>query len=490
MYRKTLHILLVEDSAGDARLMMESLKDAGAGAFRIDRVSRLQEAIDALAKSPADAVLLDLTLPDSTGIQTVQRLQAAAPSVPIVVLTGMQNEELGLEAVRHGVQDYLVKGQCEGGLAGRALRYAVQRRRAEDELRDREARLRAVVDTAADGIITFDERGIIESVNPAAERLFGYKHGELLGRDVASLIFETYWSEDLQRIGRDLSAGATHAVAAGRETIGQRKDGDTVPLSVSASRFQLGGRQMYTAIIHDISNRRQLEREVLDAGAAEQRRIGQDLHDGLCQQLLATSFTAELLGGRLTDRAIPDEAAAAYQIGQMIRDAIGQARALAHGLNPVDLKGGGLTAALEKLTSQITSQCGISCTFRCGGPSPTADNATSLHLYRISQEAISNAIRHGKAKTIVVQLSTSTSNLSLSIRDDGVGLSSDQPSEGMGLRTMTHRANVIGGRLTVTPAREGGTNVTCSIPIQSRRGNNASRRASKSSRGSDSLSMK
>jgi len=130
-----IRVLLVEDNPADARLLAESLRESGPDAFRVTHVARLSAAVEAIGRSPADVILLDLSLPDSSGLGTVERMRVAAPNVPIVVLTGLQDEALGLQAVRMGVQDYLVKGMCEGGLAARSLRYAVERRRAEAALR-------------------------------------------------------------------------------------------------------------------------------------------------------------------------------------------------------------------------------------------------------------------------------------------------------------------------------------------------------------------
>src|SRR5215213_8911572 len=121
-----IDVLLVEDDSYTAHALLESLTGTRAGGFRVRHVGRLGEAALALSRSPADVVLLDLSLPDSDGMETVDGVQAAAPGVPIVVLTGLADEQLALEAVRRGVQDYLVKGQCEAGLVARALRYAVE----------------------------------------------------------------------------------------------------------------------------------------------------------------------------------------------------------------------------------------------------------------------------------------------------------------------------------------------------------------------------
>jgi PAS domain S-box-containing protein len=451
--------LLVEDNPADARLLQESLKEPGPRTFVVTRVTRLAEAISAVQTEKFDVILLDLTLPDSTGLDTVQRLTAVT-SLPIVVLTGMQNEELGLQAVRQGVQDYLVKGQFDPHLTARAVRYAVERSRVEQELRDREARLDAIVKTAADAILIFDRSDIIESANPAAANLFGYSADELAGLNVRELVDPDSTSV-LAELRTELEQDAAIR-GVQREILCLRKDRSTFPALASISGFKVGGAPMYTAILHDISNRRRLEKEVLDAAAAEQRRIAHDLHDGLCQHLLATSLSAEVLARRMAPSS-PDDAASVTQIAQHLRDSISQARSLSHGLNPIDVREGGLSASLQDLADRMSAECGITCEFVQDANAPDVDAGTALQLYRIAQEAISNAIRHGKATAITLKLSAADGRVSLAIRDNGVGISEKSLKSGLGLHTMAHRARVIGGRLNVSREPEGGTLVVCRI---------------------------
>ena len=474
MPSQPIDVLLVEDNPADARLLIESLKDAGPFVFRVTQVPRLKDALAALFNRTAHVIALDLTLPDSTGLETVERLQAAAPRVPIVVLTGLQDEDLALRAVRQGVQDYLLKGQCGQGLAARALRYAVERQRFEDVSRDREARLRAVVETAVDAIIIIDERGLVDFMNPAAERMFGYGRDELVGRNVNVLMPEPHRSEHDSYVGRYLLTGEARIIGVGREVVGLRKDGTTFPLDLSVNEFRAGNRRMFAGVLHNASTRRRLEREILEASVNEQRRVGHELHDGLCQQLTGAAFSAEILARRLTAEA-PAALPAIQKLADEIDQAITQARTLARGLNPVEIHAGGLAAALEDLGRKVTETFHVSCVFRQEGDGVVAGNATETHLFRIAQEAISNAIRHGKAKHIHISLGIVADVLTLSVSDDGVGIDqgmgrdpSGNKSAGIGLQTMNYRARMIGGSLDIRPAPRRGVVVTCSVPLKHR----------------------
>lgn len=342
---------------------------------------------------------------------------------------------------------------------------------AEALLRDNESRLRAVVGTAVDGIITIDEQGSIESVNPAAERLFGYTESELLGKNVRMLMPEPYQSEHDTYLRRYLETGKAAIIGIGREVIGLRKDGQTFPMDLSVSEFHLRGKRMFTGIVHDASERQRLERQILETSAAEQQRIGQDLHDGLCQHLLGTAFSAELLARRLAiDK--PQEAEAAKKVGAMIREGIRQARDLAHGLNPVNLDGARLGDALAALASGISEQFHIECILDLSRELPVLGGPIAIHLYRIAQEAISNAIRHGSATRIELRMmAEDEKSITLSISDNGKGLpnpaSRNNRPHGMGMTTMAYRARMLGGVLDLRPAIPHGLTVTCSFSVRS-----------------------
>jgi PAS domain S-box-containing protein len=350
------------------------------------------------------------------------------------------------------------------------------RRRVEEALRESEARLRAILETAVDAIVTIDEAGVIESVNPATERMFGYGASELRGRNVSALMPEPYRGEHDRYVQSYLRTGNAKIIGIGREVLGLRKDGSVFPIDLSVSEFSVAGRRMFTGIMHDISNRRRLEREILEASTNEQRRIGHELHDGLCQELTGISFATEILSRQLQDKA-PEVLPRVRKLADEVDQTITHARTLARGLNPVEIHGESLVSSLDDLARRVSETFGISCRFRSEGNGDTTirDNLTASHLYRIAQEAISNAIRHGAAKQIDVRLKTEAGNLFLSVADDGKGFKKQDdaavPQEkpgGIGLQTMTYRAKVINGILDVRPRPGRGVVVTCSIPLDGR----------------------
>jgi signal transduction histidine kinase len=206
-----------------------------------------------------------------------------------------------------------------------------------------------------------------------------------------------------------------------------------------------------------------LEREVLEVGEREQRRIGQDLHDGLCQHLTGTALASQVLAERLPAGA--PLRADARRLVELIEGGITLARGIAKGLYPIQMQSDGLMLALENFTANTSDMFGISCRFECPVPVLIENPSTAAHLYRIAQEAVSNAIRHGRATDVEVLLEETDAGIRLRVSDNGVGVPDPLPAhDGMGLRTMADRASSIGGQFTIHPGMMGGAEVVCFAP--------------------------
>ena len=216
-----------------------------------------------------------------------------------------------------------------------------------------------------------------------------------------------------------------------------------------------------TARLEDeVKERLRLERRILDARESEQARIGQDLHDGLCQQLVATAFSAGLLQRSLEEKSAP-EAVEAERIAKSIDQSIGQARDIAKGLHPVPLEEEGLETALRDLARSTSRHTGIRCIAEVSGKPSDVDKAYAIHLYRIAQEALNNAIKHASASMIMIRFSTSSEDFELTVEDDGHGITSSSREGGMGLHIMDYRARAIGAEIDISSGKDGGTLVRC-----------------------------
>jgi PAS domain S-box-containing protein len=325
------------------------------------------------------------------------------------------------------------------------------------------ARLAAIVQDSKDAIFaqTFD--GIIISWNRGAELLFGYTQQEAVGRSSAEIIPSERSVEEqhiIEQIGR-----SEHVEELAVETIRTRKDGSAVHVlqTISPVKDDRGHDIGVSIIARDITDRKNLEREVLESAGREQQRIGRELHDSLGQELTGLSYLAKSLQQRLAAADNP-QAETAQTIAAGIQQALRGVRSAVQGLVPVEVDASGFMVALEQLVAQTQTHCGIDCRIDSREPVEIDDNVLATNLYRIVQEAINNAVKHARASHIVVRPKAFNGTLSVTVEDDGVGIAEhSRQNGGMGLRIMQYRAGVIDGALDVHPTHSGGTAVVCLV---------------------------
>lgn len=262
MNQNTVTILLVEDDDADAGLVIRTLRPY-ARRFALTRATSLQEARAFLLRNACDVVLLDLSLPDSFGFDTVRRMRGDVPSLPLVVLTGLDDEDFALQALAAGTQDYLVKGQADGPLVWRAIQHAIARKRLEEQLRLSEERLAGIIELAQDAILTTDENLNITLFNPAAERLFGYASDQIVGRPVSLLIPERVRHSHAMFVTTFAGSNvSTRAMSDRGEVTGLTFDGREFPAEISIAKLQHPNGMLYTAVVRDISERKRVEQEL------------------------------------------------------------------------------------------------------------------------------------------------------------------------------------------------------------------------------------
>jgi two-component system CheB/CheR fusion protein len=263
-------------------------------------------------------------------------------------------------------------------------------------------------------------------------------------------------------LSRYLTTGEGRMIGQTAEFMARTKGGDEFPVELSLSAAPTDAGPMFTVIIRDVRERKKLERAVLEVTGLEQRRIGQDLHDGIGQELTGVGMMVQNLVESL-GKDTP-EAEQAKKIGAGIRRAMSQARALSRGLMPVESDATGLMTALTDLAARINEQGVVQCVFHCPKPVLLTDTTAATHLFRIAQEAVTNALKHGKAKNVEVDLREHGSHILLQVRDDGKGIDSpDAHSPGLGMKTMRYRAGMINAVLHVESGDGNGTVITCSV---------------------------
>jgi two-component system sensor kinase FixL len=246
------------------------------------------------------------------------------------------------------------------------------------------------------------------------------------------------------------------------------KDGAIRHVLVDANSFWSDSQFQYSSIFfRDITDRIELERGILQVSEREHRHIAQDLHDGLGQLLAGTAYLTGTLRQKLIDKSIP-EARELGRIREVINEAIAQTRSLARGLHPVEPETNGLMVALHALATRTQKLFHIRCRFTCHRPVLIEDSAVATHLFRIAQEAITNAIKHGKPGRIEISLAGTPDQTSLTIKDNGAGMPVRRRKKiGLGLRIMRYRAGMIGGSLVIKKEAGGGTSVACMVRLSS-----------------------
>ena len=348
-----------------------------------------------------------------------------------------------------------------GGIVYRtAVSDVTERLRADLALRESEERYRDLVELSPDGIFIQNEGGIVFA-NNAALRLCGVENAkDLIGRQIIDWVRPAFRKSLIAILpGQAPDARSMPTV----ESQFLRSNGTTVDVEVAARSFRHAGEPAMLVVARDVTRRKTAERNVLAISEREKTNFGRDLHDSLCQNLMGAACLAEALRNQM--RKVSAVAAAeAEDIAHLLRQCVDEARSLARGLCPVAIEKSGLVAALHELTAEVTGRTRIGCSLECDDLLIVEDVTVATNLYRIAQEAVTNAVKHGNARRVLIQLAANNGKMTLRVRDDGKGFPAKPKQTGMGLHTMHYRASMIGGLLDVRRDGPRGTVVTCSFP--------------------------
>jgi PAS domain S-box-containing protein len=323
-----------------------------------------------------------------------------------------------------------------------------------------------ILETMREGVVLVEAASMmIRLTNPTFDRLFGYRTGELIGLSVEPLI--SLPGTQRKRFERGLR-DHNRMGAAPIEFECIRLDGSRFVASCVLSPLTMSGTDHWLAVIHDVTERKRLERGIIEIANREQQRIGSDLHDGLGQEL--TGIALMLRG--VVAQLIKEKSSARLDVEDVIglvNHAIENTRSLARGLSPVSAQSGGLSAALQALASRASQRSGVHVEFRDSVSVPLQLNeASATHLYRIAQEALTNVVRHSLASEVTIGLEIVGDELQLRVDDNGRGFMHQPPDgvAGLGLKMMRYRAQMLGGDLLLETSANGGASVRCSCPLE------------------------
>ncbi|MGB5328575.1 MAG: PAS domain S-box protein [Gammaproteobacteria bacterium] len=323
--------------------------------------------------------------------------------------------------------------------------------------------LQILAETSREGIIIASTTGVIQFVNPAIEKLFGYTRRELIGDSVKRLMPREHSLAHDEYMKNYMQTGVAKIIGIGRQLTAMRKDGTRFPIYLSIGDINTSHARLFAGVIMDISEQQQLQREILEIPLSEQRRIGQELHDGLGQQLTGLG----LLATSLLNKASKPEHALATQLARGLQEAISQVRALSRGLMPVDVDAEGLINSIENLVAEIRSHSNVTIIFTINDRVRVSDNSSALHLFRIVQEALNNAIKHARADQVQVSVGIEGSRGCFTIRDNGAGFQhAPDKSTGLGLRIMQHRCGLIDAEFKIESSPGEGTEIKCYFPVE------------------------
>ena len=332
-------------------------------------------------------------------------------------------------------------------------------------LRRANSTVEAILDAAPDGIVTFDEDGRIRRFSATAESMFGYEESETIGAPIQDLFDRETGEQVDEAFWEPLADPTDERRTRTLELIGRARGGRTFPVRMGVSYVAREHGPLFVAILQDVSHRREVERELAGLTEPERQQIGHELNESLGQMLSGMGLITEDVVRQLEEEGVETVSEVA-RISKLLKEADEQVRTVTNRLVPVNLEANEFGSALEELAIKTEREHGVDCRVTVRGNGRLADNTVATHLYRIAEEAITNAIEHGRAEHVRIRLLLGDQKVRMRIEDDGTGF--DETVENvrrMGMRTMEYRARLVGATLSVRSGKNEGTCVTCTLPL-------------------------
>lgn len=465
MHQKiSMNILVIEDNPGDFMLLKEFLRLTDLPIGNITNAERLEQAFVFLKEQAPDLVFLDLSLPDSDGIETFIALQKRAAHLPIIVLSGVTDLTIALESISLGAQDYLVKGDYTDKLLAKAIQYGIERKRNELKLFESNRRYELLSQATNDTIWDWDLKTNLVTWNDGIRMIFGYRHTEISNEI-------SWWHENIHPEDEERVVTKIHRyIEAGLKTwkdeyrfrcsTGKYKyvfdrgfilfGNDNKPIRLIGAMQDLTDRRKLEQQLTDekINKQKQLTQATIEGQEKERSEISKELHDNINQILVTIKLYLELA---LDDFNLKDDLI--KRSSEKIMYCINEIRTLSKSLAPPSLNEYGLVEAITELIENIrlTKTFNIDLNVKLDSIN-RFNSLQQLYIYRIIQEQLNNIIKHANARKVSVELIESYQFIDLIIHDDGKGFNPKEKSGGIGLTNIQNRAELLNGTLEIISA--------------------------------------
>ena len=472
MENSSINILLVEDSQTDAVLIQDELSQALSAVFTLTHVERLSDAIKEIQNKNYDLILLDLYLPDSSGLESIIKLRKTTAKIPIAVLSFRDDDKLALEVIKAGAQDYLVKGNLTEGVLSRVICYSIERKRAEENTIEAQQRFQTMFEKAPLGIALIDARtGVFYDANPMYAEIVGRTPEQLTQLNQSNIIHPDDSESYLDEMGR-LNARTISAFRITKRVC--RPDHSIIWIEILVTPFETigGNKACHLCMIKDVSEHKQMVSNLHDLTAHlqnvredERTRIAREIHDVLGATLTVLKMDLDWLSKKVVENPMHERIISLHELAG---EAIETARRVSLNLRPNVLDNLGLIGAIEWLVREFEQRLGINCLLQANIINHDRINKQyETSIFRIVQEIFTNITRHAEATEVVVKIEEIDQQLLIEISDNGIGITEQQlfNPKSFGIIGMYERTEQLGGKLRIQGEPSKGSMIELKIPL-------------------------
>lgn len=459
---QSLPVLLVEADLKSRSQIIKILSDDN---YRIDTAETIAEMLDRDNWSDYFLIILEQELPDGRTDEILPKLQQLAPKAELMITTAHSKIENVVIAFRNEIADYFVK-PIDPDLFRSSLKRILEKQAVSDELRQTQAQLKTIVETAIEGVVTIDHKGLITSFNPAAEKMFGYAAYEIINKNVSLLTPSSTREHHDQYISDYLETGISDVVGVRRELKACHRDGTIFPIELSVTDLPQFG--IFAGIIADISERKQAEqkqkeltRAIAVAGQQERRQLANILHDHLQQLLVGVRIHLDIAKKDASVEAVKQTLVRA---DELLNQGIEVTRSLTAELNPVILHEEGLVTALEWLSQNMKERYNLTVSLDLDHHANSPNELTNIVLYECIRELLFNVVKHSQTTQAHVRMSLlSEQKIEIVVSDKGIGFDPRQldqqisEASGIGLSNIEFRLSLIKGKFWLESSNGNGT---------------------------------